>query len=306
MNSGSKGLEFAKNNLTSFVAAPVNTVTNAANTIKNATTNMANSVVNSIKNTYNNNSLQDITEPINESIQGTIENNSAGLLSIPIILTLGLIIIIFIIFIIFRDQITMGLEMAWEKVKGWFGGSTPSAQPPPPSFSPDSMPVDQTSLEKILPGKKEVFNVSQNKYTYSDAEPLCKAFGAELATYDQVKDSWNKGADWCNYGWIKGQAAVYPTQQETYDKLQAGPEDQRMACGIPGVNGGYFDNPELRFGVNCYGSKPNENESDVRRIMANSGDLTPDAMQYDRKVQDYKVHLNEIPVNPFKSGTWSS
>jgi hypothetical protein len=40
--------------------------------------------------------------------------------------------------------------------------------------------------------------------------------------------------------------------------------------------------------------------------MANSGDLTPDAMQYDRKVQDYKVHLNEIPVNPFKSGTWSS
>ena len=169
MNSGSKGLEFAKNNLTSFVAAPVNTVTNAANTIKNTTTNMANSVVNSIKNTYNNNSLQDITEPINESIQGTIENNSAGLLSIPIILALGLIIITFIIFIIFRDQITMGLEMAWETVKGWFGGSTPSAQPPPPSFSPDSMPVDQTSLEKILPGKKEVFNVSQNKYTYSDA-----------------------------------------------------------------------------------------------------------------------------------------
>jgi hypothetical protein len=310
MNSGSKGFEFAKNNLTSFVAAPVDTVTNAAkntaNTIKNTTTNMANSVVNSIKNTFNNSSLQDITEPINESIQGTIENNSVGLLSIPIILALGLIIITFIIFIIFRDQITMGLEMAWEKVKGWFGGSTPSAQPPPPTFSPDSMPVDQQSLEKILPGKKEVFNVSQNKYTYSDAEPLCKAFGAELATYDQVKDSWNKGADWCNYGWIKGQAAVYPTQQETYDKLQAGPEDQRMACGIPGVNGGYFDNPELRFGVNCYGSKPNENESDVRRIMANSGDLTPDAIQYDRKVQDYKVHLNEIPVNPFKSGTWSS
>ncbi len=310
MNSGSKGLEAAKNNLTSFVAAPVNTVTNVAkntaNSIKNTTTNMANTVVNSIKNTLNNSSIKDLTEPINESLEATVENNAAGMLSIPLILTLGSIIILFILFIIFRDQIVMGLEIAWEKVKGWFGGSTPAAQPPPPTFSPDTMPVDQKSLEKILPGKKEVFNIAQNKYSYSDAEPLCKAFGAELATYDQVKDAWNKGADWCNYGWIKGQAAVYPTQQETYDKLQAGPEDQRMACGIPGVNGGYFDNPELRFGVNCYGAKPSENESDVRKIMADSGDLTPSAIEYDRKVQDYKVHLNQIPVNPFKSGTWSS
>ena len=62
------------------------------------------------------------------------------------------------------------------------------------------------------------------------------AFGAELATYDQVRDAWKSGADWCNYGWVKGQAAVYPTQQETYDKLQTGAEDQRMACGMPGVN----------------------------------------------------------------------
>lgn len=310
MNSGSNRLEAVRNNLTSFVEAPVNTVTNVAkntaNSIKNTTTNMANTVVNSIKNTLNNSSIKDLTEPINESLEATVENNAAGMLSIPIILTLGSIIILFILFIIFRDQIVMGLEIAWEKVKEWFGGSTPAAQPPPPAFSPDTMPVDQKSLEKILPGKKEVFNIAQNKYSYSDAEPLCKAFGAELATYDQVKDAWNKGADWCNYGWIKGQAAVYPTQQDTYDKLQAGPEDQRMACGVPGVNGGYFDNPELKFGVTCYGAKPSENDNDIRKIMADNGDLTPSAIEYDRKVQDYKVHLNEIPVNPFKSGTWSS
>jgi Extracellular link domain len=310
MNSGSKGLNATKNTLTSFVAAPVEAVTNAAvntaNSIKNTTSNMATSVANSLKNTFNTNSLNDLTEPINESIEGVVENNTAGLLSIPIILTLGSIVVLFILFIVFRDQIVLGLEIAWQKVKELFGGSTPVAQPPPPTFSPDTMPVDQSSIEKLLPGRKQVFNIAQDKYTYTDAEPLCKAFGAELATYDQVKEAWNKGADWCNYGWIKGQAAVYPTQQDTYDKLQAGPEDQQMACGIPGVNGGYFDNPELRFGVNCYGVKPNENESDVRKIMANSGDLTPDAIQYDRKVQDYKVHLNQIPVNPFKSGTWSS
>ena len=27
-------------------------------------------------------------------------------------------------------------------------------------------------------------------------------------------------------------------------------------CGRPGVNGGYFDNPNIKFGVNCYGQKP--------------------------------------------------
>lgn len=306
MNSGSKGLNTAKNNFSSFVAAPVNAVSNVATSIKNTTTNAASSVVNSIKNTLNSPALDDFTSPINESLEGAVENNSAGLFSIPIIIGLGIVVVLFIIFIIFRDQVTLGIEIAWHKMKEWFGGSTPAAQPPPPTFSPDTMPVDQNSVEKILPGKKEVFNISQNKYTYTDAEPLCKAFGAELATYDQVKDSWNKGADWCNYGWIKGQAAVYPTQQETYDKLQAGPEDQRNACGIPGINGGYFDNPDLKFGVNCYGSKPSENEADVRKIMADSSDLTPGALEYDRKVQDYKVHRSEIPVNPFKPGTWSS
>jgi hypothetical protein len=158
----------------------------------------------------------------------------------------------------------------------------------------------------MLPGKKEVFNIASGKYTYTDAEPLCKAFGAELATYDQVKDAWNKGADWCNYGWVKGQAAVYPTQQTSYDKLQAGPEDQRMSCGVPGVNGGYFDNPELRFGVNCYGSKPTENETDTRFLEEKKHNLTADALIYDKKVHDYKANMKQIPVNPFKTGSWFS
>jgi hypothetical protein len=185
------------------------------------------------------------------------------------------------------------------------------ATAPPPSYMPE---LSMKNAEKILSGSasastgtgpSQVFNVSSNKYTYYDAEPLCKALGAELATYDQVKDAWNNGADWCNYGWVKGQSAVYPTQQTTYNKLQAGPEDQRMACGVPGVNGGYFDNPELRFGVNCYGSKPSENESDTRFAM-DAHYLTPGALAYDKKVQDYKANKNEIPLNPFKTGAWSS
>jgi hypothetical protein len=281
-------------NFGSFISAPINNIKNTAN-----------NVANSMKNVFNTVTPTDIAEPINDSVQATI-NNSTPLVSVPVIVTLGILIVLFIIVVIFREQIAAGLELAWEKIKDFLGLSKPAVQAPPPQFVPEAQFFEQGAVEKVLPGKKEVFNVAQNKYSYTDAEPLCKAFGAELASYDQVKDAWQKGADWCNYGWVKGQAAVYPTQQSTFDKLQAGPEDQRMACGVPGVNGGYFDNPEMRFGVNCYGVKPSENEADARAIMAQNGDLTPEALAFDRKVINYKSHMGEIPVNPFKPGTWTS
>jgi hypothetical protein len=284
-------------NIGSFIAAPVNAMKNVAN---NAAT--------SVKNVFNNvgPAAANITEPIAESINATINATTAPTVSVPIIVSLGIFIVLFIIVVMFRQQIASGLELAWDKIKDFLGLAKKAVQPPPPEFVPEAQFFDQGAVEKVLPGKKEVFNVAQNKYNYTDAEPLCKAFGAELATYDQVKDAWQRGADWCNYGWVKGQAAVYPTQQSTFDKLQAGPEDQRMACGVPGVNGGYFDNPDMRFGVNCYGAKPSENETDARAIMAQNGDLTPEALAYDRKVLSYKSEMGQIPVNPFKPGTWSS
>ena len=289
-----------KNNFGSFVPAPVSAVGNAAlnavNSIKNTTTNL-----------WNSNAVQSIAEPIQNSYSSALENNADAIFSIPVILLLGFMIVAFILFIIFRDQIMFGLEVAWLKVKGLFSPASETAvQAPPPEFAnPDDSQVQKSAVEKILPGKKQVFNVATNKYRYSDAEPLCKAFGAELATYDQVKDAWSKGADWCNYGWVKGQAAIYPTQQVTYDKLQAGPEDQRGACGVPGVNGGYFDNPDIRFGVNCYGDRPSENDTDVRNKMRADGVMSQDGLEYNRKVRDYKAHLTETPVNPFSEQIWS-
>lgn len=281
-------------NFGSFIQAPMNA-------IKNATTNVANNT----KNAFNNVAPADIAEPINKTVNSTIQNTPVPLVSIPVIITLGILIVVFILIIMFRQQIVAGLELVWEKIKEFFGFSKPAVQPPPPQFVPEQQFFDQGAVEKVLPGRKEVFNIAQNKYTYTDAEPLCKAFGAELASYDQVKQAWQQGADWCNYGWVKGQAAIYPTQQSTFDKLQAGPEDQRMACGVPGINGGYFDNPEIRFGVNCYGVKPTENEADARAIMAQNGDLTPEALAFDRKVLNYKSEMGQIPVNPFKPGTWT-
>jgi len=160
-------------------------------------------------------------------------------------------------------------------------------------------------IEKVLPTSgKQVFNVSSNKYTYYDAEPLCKALGAELATYDQVKEAWSKGADWCNYGWVKGQMAVYPTSQETYDKTQSGPEEGRNVCGQAGLNGGYFDNPELRYGVTCYGSKPTKNLHNDADVAKNTP-TSPDALAYEKKVAEFKRDASNISVLPNNSHSWN-
>jgi len=307
MNSSSANT--MKNNFSSFVAAPVSTVANAVN-------NMAVSVKNGANNLRNSNVVQNIAEPIQESYRTAIENGVEPFITVPVMLVVGALIIGLILFVVFQEQILFGAEVAWIRVKNWWNGNmVPVAPSAPVTPEGPEVPIDHSAIEKSLPGradalhlpgKKEVFNIAANRYTYQDAEPLCKAFGAELATYDQVKEAWSKGADWCNYGWVKGQAAVYPTQEDTFEKLQAGPEDQRMACGVPGVNGGYFDNPDLRFGVNCYGPRPNQNESDVRHKMGADGVVTPDGIEYNRKVQDYKAERSEIPVNPFNNTVWSA
>jgi hypothetical protein len=235
-------------------------------------------------------------------------NSSSGFPIFGIVIFLALVGVVIALLVVYQDE----LSLAWENLKNTLGyGSTPEPIPetPPPSDvtppEPSSTP-SQSLVEKVLPGGgNEVFNVSSNKYTYYDAEPLCRAFGAELATYEQVKQAWEKGADWCNYGWSKGQLALYPTSEETYAKLQGGPEDQRMACGKPGMNGGYFDNPELRFGVNCYGKKPPQSANDLADL-TKGAPLSPDALAFDKKVNEFKTNVGTIGVNPFNPNKWGS
>ncbi len=64
----------------------------------------------------------------------------------------------------------------------------------------------------------EVFNVSRNNYTYDEAKAMCKAYGAKLATYNQIEDAYKSGAEWCNYGWSADQMAFYPTQKKNLEE----------------------------------------------------------------------------------------
>ena len=112
-----------------------------------------------------------------------------------------------------------------------------------------------------------IWPLKNNLYTYDDAQAICKAHNSRLATYDEVEAAYNNGAEWCNYGWSDGQMALFPTQQKTYDELQK-IEGHENDCGRPGVNGGYIENPAVKFGVNCFGYKPRMNSTEQELMIS--------------------------------------
>lgn len=232
-----------------------------------------------------------------------------------------IVIALIVVFAFYYQTIGYYIQIGWEKL-GWsrshgerIGIDIPGG--PSATLAPSSGHSLETSVEGALqrletdvatalepamgPARKQVFNISRNIYTYGEAEPLCRAFGAELATYDQVKEAYEAGADWCNYGWVKGQQAVYPTQKSTWEKLQHGPDEDRMSCGMPGINGGYFPNEDQRFGVNCYGPRPVESALDERVAAEETSNIA-----FDREVNKFKAELGSIAVTPWNSRQWSA
>jgi len=290
--------------MTDIVTTASKAVTNAANN----TFKMVANVTNSTKSSMN--SLL----PLGVSKNITNSGSTGGDLYGTLFLYGGLVIFFFGVLYFFNKQLGEGLDFMIRSIRNLLGITTqPASFPDPPGQNNQPNPpqnntptAQQAIIEKILPvGSKEVYNVSSNTFSFYDAEPLCRALGAELATYDQVKESWNRGADWCNYGWVKGQMAVYPTQQSTYDKTQNGTPEQAGACGTVGINGGYFDNPGLQYGVNCYGPKPAQTSHDEKMLMEDGKIPTsPSQLLYDQQVQKFKKEAPSLFIKPFNDDRW--
>lgn len=121
--------------------------------------------------------------------------------------------------------------------------------------------VDEKEERSNSETEGEVFHIAGNKYTYEQAKDMCSKYDSRLATYDEIERAYNNGANWCSYGWSEDQMAFFPTQQSVYNELKTikGHEND---CGRPGINGGFIDNPKIKFGVNCFGNKPEAKDSD--------------------------------------------
>lgn len=155
--------------------------------------------------------------------------------------------------------------------------------------------------------KPEVFHVSNNIYTYDEAQAVCKSMNARLATYDEVEDAYQQGGEWCSYGWSEGQMGLFPTQKDTWNKLQK-TEKHKWDCGRPGINGGYMANPSIKFGINCMGIKPEPKTNDTNIWYANKNDLYPktkEDLELEEKVNYWKTHHNNMVLYPFNKSKWS-
>jgi hypothetical protein len=168
----------------------------------------------------------------------------------------------------------------------------------PPKKDSTSTPAPVTTGGGPLVGS-EVFHIADKSFTYDEAEAVCAAYDATLASLEQVIEAYNSGAEWCSYGWSAGGMALYPTQKATWDALQREVDPaKKTACGRPGVNGGYFD-PSLKFGVNCFGFKP---KGDFKGPAPLPG---VDKTAFDAMVKKFKEMLKSMTVMPFSRQDWS-
>jgi len=166
----------------------------------------------------------------------------------------------------------------------------------------------EEKIDEIDEVGNEVFNISNNLYTYDDAKAICTSYGGRLATYNEMEEAYKKGAEWCSYGWSDGQMAFFPTQKSTWDKLQQ-TTNHKNDCGRPGINGGYMANPNIRFGVNCYGKKPKANDADISRMNAKKNAVYPKSREdilLDQKTQFWKDNADKLlKINGFNNDKWS-
>jgi len=153
--------------------------------------------------------------------------------------------------------------------------------------------------------ENQVFNIPGNVYTYENAKSLCAAYGSKLATVEEVESAYQDGAEWCNYGWSDNQLVLYPTQDKTYKKLQ-GIKGHENDCGRTGINGGYVSNPNLKYGVNCYGHKPKITYQE-ETLMQNMNQMPPneEQAQFQQQVNYWKTQVGNILVSPYNYKLWS-
>jgi hypothetical protein len=179
---------------------------------------------------------------------------------------------------------------------------TTNLPPMPPIMQQKTTPIPE--LRKGGPstplfGRREVFHIANQDYTFEQARCKCESYNAKLATYDQLVDAYNEGAEWCSYGWSNGQRAYYPTQKCNWQKKSP---EERLKCGNPGLNGGFFADPYLKFGVNCYGRKPRGKISKLKDPVCNNG------VKYCELPQNFGAsnRLETDEIAPFNGNKWNN
>ena len=166
--------------------------------------------------------------------------------------------------------------------------------------------IEPDEIDKIkLVLRDQVFHIPEQEFSFDDASELCTAYGARLATHDELETAHSAGADWCTLGWSDNQSVLYPTQKEKWEKLQKKPGHEKD-CGHPGVNGGYINDDSRKYGVNCFGNKPSITR-DAAEDMRKKPFFKKSRKEkiFDENVDYWRSKLSTIEIAPFNHNNWS-
>ena len=77
-------------------------------------------------------------------------------------------------------------------------------------------------------------------------------------------------------------------------------------CGRPGINGGYIANPNVKFGVNCFGYKPTINSEEAEQMVtAPLYPRTTAELEFEKRVDYWRKKIPNILLSPFNHNNWS-
>tara|TARA_B110000971_G_scaffold124678_1_gene127622 strand:- start:2195 stop:2842 length:648 start_codon:yes stop_codon:yes gene_type:complete len=204
---------------------------------------------------------------------------------------LGIVILVIVIFAIYYYKKSCKNKISFGSYLSGFDATA----------SPCQKIDHKPTLELDTSHNKEVFHIGDQLYTYKQAKCKCKSYGATLATKNELIHAYNKGANWCSYGWSEGENAYYPTQKCAWDKLQNTKNKEK--CGNPGVNGGKFSET-IRFGANCFGYKPKGKKMKEKPPIC--GDLNEDKPFCKKNENKDKVSINTTDeLIDFNNEKWS-
>ena len=157
-----------------------------------------------------------------------------------------------------------------------------------PQINVDIVDPVESEVEDVS-GRSQTYHVD-GRFDYPTSRAVCKSYGAKLATLDQIKESYDRGGEWCEYGWSEDQMVLYPTQKDSWQKYQE--TDEPTQCGIPGINGGYNIRPDQKLGVNCFGKKPDG--------------VVPEMPVQPEKVDEQAEYWRQnLTISPFNYTSWS-
>ena len=169
----------------------------------------------------------------------------------------------------------------------------------PVSEENSKTPIDDDFFKE----HKEVYHIDNQNLTYKQAQEKCKSYNSELATKEQMIMTYNKGAHWCNYGWIKEQEAYYPVQKCILDDDK---NNKNKKCGKPGLNGGYFSSPDIKFGANCYGKKPSNKNIEIKSYYCDNEDNNENKPFCEDETNAFSCGQNKYDyISPFNNKKWS-